>query len=82
MLPSGNLVDFNRGYNQQLVNGRRAETYRHGVIYHDFLLNFLKYTLVFLVVAFYPLTCWGAIPSCTVHEHRTKLYAGHNRACK
>ena len=27
--------------------------YRHGVIYHDFLLNFLKYTLVFLVVAFH-----------------------------
>ena len=55
MPPGSNLVDFNRGfsYNQQLVNGRRAKIYRYDVIYHDFLLNFLKYILVFLVVAFY-----------------------------
>ena len=56
MPPGSNLVDFNRGFSyiissKLIVEGQKI--YRHGVIYYDFLLNFLKYTLVFLVVAFY-----------------------------
>ena len=31
----------------ELVDGGRAETYSHNVIYHDFLTNFLKKTSVF-----------------------------------
>ena len=40
-------------YNQQLVDGRRAETYNRDVMYHNFLLNYIKIYiyLVFLVVA-------------------------------
>jgi hypothetical protein len=46
------MEDFS--YNQQLVDGGRAETYNRDVMYHNFLLNFIKKNIysVFLVVAF------------------------------
>jgi hypothetical protein len=46
------MEDFS--YNQQLVDGGRAETYNRDVMYHDSPPNFIKKYIhrVFLVVAF------------------------------